>query len=127
MDPEGPLPVLDEHGAAALCCAAGGTALTPAPEPSGALECARCGHRTDLPGAGVLGDAAGDGHDSIGDTVDVTVRGDTAYSRSLGLPLLLLGLGLPFLALVGFSLRDVVRQRRAGGRSGISGAGPSSG
>jgi hypothetical protein len=34
-----------------------------------------------------------------GDTIDATVRGDTAYSQSLSLPLLLIGLGLPFVAL----------------------------
>lgn len=37
-----------------------------------------------------------DGADTsdVGKTIDVTLRGDTAYSRSLTLPLLLIGLGL---------------------------------
>jgi hypothetical protein len=37
-----------------------------------------------------------DGADTsdVGKTIDVTLRGDTAYSRALALPLLLIGLGL---------------------------------
>ena len=41
----------------------------------------------------------GNGESDVGKTVDATVRGDVAYSRSLILPILLLALGLPFLAL----------------------------
>jgi hypothetical protein len=37
----------------------------------------------------------GDGAFDVGRTVDATVRGDTAYSRSLGLPIVLIALGLP--------------------------------
>jgi hypothetical protein len=37
----------------------------------------------------------GDGASDVGRTVDATVRGDTAYSRSLGLPIVLIALGLP--------------------------------
>lgn len=52
----GTLPVLDQYGHAALCCGADGSALIPASEGSPVLMCPRCGHRTDAPGAGVLGD-----------------------------------------------------------------------
>jgi hypothetical protein len=39
----------------------------------------------------------GNGESDVGRTVDATVRGDTAYSRSLALPIILTALGLPFL------------------------------
>lgn len=42
----------------------------------------------------------GNGASDIGKTVSATVRGDTAYSRSLALPILLIALGLPFLAIL---------------------------
>lgn len=45
----------------------------------------------------------------VGDTISVTVRGDTAYRRSLGLPILLIALGTPFLALPVLAL---VQRRR---------------
>ncbi len=47
----------------------------------------------------------GNGVSDVGRTVDATVRGDAAYSRSLALPILLLALGLPFLALPVLALR----------------------
>ena len=56
----------------------------------------------------------GNGESDVGKTVSATVRGDTAYSRSLGLPVLLIVLGLPFLALPVLAIR---------GRRGGSGAG----
>jgi len=37
------------------------------------------------------------GASDVGKTVAATVRSDTAYSRSLVLPIVLIGLGLPFL------------------------------
>ena len=40
---------------------------------------------------------AGNGSWDVGETVDATVRNGTAYSRSLVLPLIMLGVGLPFL------------------------------
>ena len=43
----------------------------------------------------------GNGPSDVGKTVNATVRGDTAYSRSLVLPIVLIVLGLPFLALLG--------------------------
>ena len=51
------------------------------------------------------GFAGGDGFDDVGRTFDATVRGDTAYSRSLGLPVLLILLGLPFLLLPVVAIR----------------------
>ncbi|KRA32458.1 hypothetical protein ASD81_12905 [Nocardioides sp. Root614] len=42
------------------------------------------------------GPIQGSGDNEVGDTVTATLRGDELYSRSLGLPLILLGLGLPF-------------------------------
>lgn len=41
------------------------------------------------------GSIQGSGDDEVGKTITATVRGDELYSRSLGLPLILLGLGLP--------------------------------
>lgn len=56
------------------------------------------------------GFAGGDGFSDVGRTFDATVRGDTAYSRSLGLPILLIALGLPFILLPVAAIRD--RRRR---------------
>lgn len=42
----------------------------------------------------------GNGGWDVGKVVDATVRGDTAYSRSLVLPIVLILLGLPFLAAI---------------------------
>jgi hypothetical protein len=42
----------------------------------------------------VVGTVDGVDTDAVGKTIDVTLRGDTAYSRGLTLPLLLIGLGL---------------------------------
>lgn len=46
----------------------------------------------------------GNGESDVGKTVDATVRGDVAYSRSLALPMLLLALGLPFLTFLGIAI-----------------------
>lgn len=51
----------------------------------------------------------GNGESDVGRTVDATVRGDTAYSRSLVLPILLIALGLPFLW---FPIAAVRRRRQ---------------
>ncbi|MCP9928726.1 hypothetical protein [Cyanobium sp. CH-040] len=45
------------------------------------------------------GFTGGNGASDVGRTVDATVRGDTAYSRSFVLPVVLIAMGLPFLAL----------------------------
>ena len=42
----------------------------------------------------VFGTIDGVDTDSVGKTIDVTLRGDTAYSRGLALPLTLVGVGL---------------------------------
>lgn len=47
-----------------------------------------------------VGDLEGSDGSHVGETIHATVRGDTAYSTSLTLPFLLIGLGLPF-ALLG--------------------------
>lgn len=62
----------------------------------------------------VGGYTGGGGEGDVGKTVDVTVRGDTAYSRSIGLPILLIVLGLPFLALLIVTIRGALRDRRPG-------------
>jgi len=45
------------------------------------------------------GPIQGSGDHEVGEKVTATVRGDELYSRSLALPLILLGLGLPLLVL----------------------------
>lgn len=60
----------------------------------------------------VGGLSGGSGGWEPGETVDATVRGDTAYSRSLGLPVLLIALGLPFLAVLVLAGRAKRRSRR---------------
>jgi hypothetical protein len=61
----------------------------------------------------VIGGYNGGSSSDVGKTVTATVRGDTAYSRSLTLPLLLVALGLPFLALPVASFRHRRRRRDA--------------
>ncbi len=53
----------------------------------------------------------GNGESDVGKTVDATVRGDTAYGRSLAVPILLLALGLPFLAIPSLAIRAKWRAR----------------
>lgn len=66
-----------------------------------------CIARWTIDGRVVIGPfAGGDGFDDVGQTLDATVRGGTAYSRSIGLPILLVALGLPFLAFPVFAVRD---------------------
>lgn len=91
-------------------------------ESSGAFRRYGADRRTDcvaewtVDGRTVVGDyVGGDGVRDVGRTVDVTLRGDTAYSRSLGLPLLLVALGLPFLVLLVITLRSAWRTRRSPG------------
>ena len=63
----------------------------------------------------VEGDIEGSGSDDVGHTISATVRGDTAYSRALTLPLLLIGLGLPFLILTIRYLRTTAKRTTARG------------
>lgn len=58
----------------------------------------------------VVGTIDGVDEGDIGKTIDVTISGDTAYSRGLALPLLLLGLGL---VPVGLLILVRVRPRRS--------------
>jgi hypothetical protein len=59
-----------------------------------------------IDGETVVGNfSAGNGQGDVGRTVSATVRGDTAYSRSLGLPILLLALGLPLALFLGWSVK----------------------
>lgn len=61
----------------------------------------------------IVGTVQGVDESSIGKTVDVTLRGDEAYSRGLALPLLLIGFGLvPAVAAV-FIFRAYRRLRAA--------------
>jgi hypothetical protein len=64
-----------------------------------------CVARWTIDGAVVVGGYNGGSPSDVGTTVAATVRGHTAYSRSLALPLLLVALGLPFLALPVASFR----------------------
>ena len=77
-------------------------------------------YRTDCTAEWTIGDrtvvgvfVGGNGESDVGKTVSATVRGGTAYSRSLGLPLLLIALGLPFLLLPAAAIRRRVTGTRA--------------
>lgn len=59
----------------------------------------------------VVGTVQGATSDQVGRTVDVTVEGDTAYTRDLRLPLLLTLLGLLPLALGAALLRGMLAPR----------------
>ncbi len=54
-----------------------------------------CTARWTEDGLEKTGPIQGSGDDEVGETVTATLRGDELYSRSLALPLILLGLGLP--------------------------------
>lgn len=58
-----------------------------------------CTARWTQDGVVHFGPIQGSSDSEVGDTVTATIRGDELYSRSLGLPLILLGLGLPFCVL----------------------------
>ncbi len=57
----------------------------------------------------VVGTVDGVDIGDVGKTVDVTVRGDTAYSRSLVLPIVLVVLGLLPLAALVLIVRNLIR------------------
>jgi hypothetical protein len=83
-------------------------------------------YRTDciaewtIDGRTVIGPfTGGNGESDVGRTVDATVRGDLAYSRSLALPALLIVIGLPVLW---FALM-AIRSRRRGRGTSPAGAG----
>ncbi|MEO5842204.1 MAG: hypothetical protein ABIQ73_24685 [Acidimicrobiales bacterium] len=54
----------------------------------------------------------GNGSSDVGKQVDATVRGGTAYSRSLGLPILLIAFGLPFLVIPFFAIKRRIVDHR---------------
>jgi hypothetical protein len=54
-----------------------------------------CTARWTKDGVVHTGPIQGSGDNEVGETITATVRGDELYSRSLSLPLILLGLGLP--------------------------------
>lgn len=62
----------------------------------------------------VVGPVDGATSDQEGRTIDATVRGGTAYSRSPTVAFILIGLSLPFFLVPGRWLLTVVRRRRAG-------------
>jgi hypothetical protein len=58
----------------------------------------------------VVGEVDGATSSDIGKTIDVTLRGGTAYTRSLTLPILLLGFGLALPVLVGAGVLNARRR-----------------
>ena len=56
-----------------------------------------CTARWTEDGVEKIGPIQGSGDQEVGETVTATLRGHELYSRSLTLPLILLGLGLPLL------------------------------
>ena len=75
-----------------------------------------CTARWTEDGVERIGPIQGSGDDEVGETVTATLRGDELYSRSLTLPLILLGLGLPLLAFPFLWLKHLLAGR--GGRPG---------
>lgn len=67
-----------------------------------------CTARWSIDGREVEGPIEASGSHDVGRRVAVTIRHGTAYRRSLGLPLVLIGLGLPF---AGLLVVSVVRRR----------------
>jgi hypothetical protein len=61
----------------------------------------------------VVGTIDGAEMSDVGKTLDVTLRGDTAYTRGLALPLLLLGLGLVIVGAGVLRIRALLRPHRA--------------
>ena len=70
-----------------------------------------CTARWTQDGVEHTGPIQGSSDNEVGETVTATVRGDELYSRSLGLPLILLGLGLPLCILPFTWVRRKLRGR----------------
>ncbi len=70
-----------------------------------------CTARWTEDGVEKIGPIQGSGDQEVGETVSATLRGDELYSRSLTLPLVLLGLGLPLLVLPFLWVRRLVSRR----------------
>lgn len=71
-----------------------------------------CTARWTQDGVEHVGPIQGSGDQEVGERVTATVRGDELYSRSLSLPLVLLGLGLPLCALPFAWVRRRIRRPR---------------
>lgn len=80
-----------------------------------------CTARWTEDGVEKIGPIQGSGDQEVGETVDATLRGDELYSRSLSLPLTLIGLGLALLFLPILWVRRLIAGR--GGRAAAA-AGP---
>jgi len=71
-----------------------------------------CTARWSEDGVERIGPIQGSGDHEVGETVSATLRGDELYSRSLTLPLVLLGLGLPLLFFPVMWVRRLIADRR---------------
>ncbi len=71
-----------------------------------------CTARWTEDGVERIGPIQGSGDQEVGKTVTATLRGDELYSRSLTLPLILLGLGLPLLFFPVIWLKQLLAGRR---------------
>ena len=60
----------------------------------------------------VVGTVNGVDPESVGKTIDVTLRGDAAYSRGLALPLMLIGFGLIPVAVLALLAWTLLRPSR---------------
>ena len=72
-----------------------------------------CTARWTVDGVEHTGPIQGSGDQEVGKTVSATLRDGELYSRSLTLPLVLLGLGLPLLLLPASWLRRRIRDARS--------------
>ncbi|KAA1419151.1 hypothetical protein F0U44_11915 [Nocardioides humilatus] len=72
-----------------------------------------CMARWTQDGVEHTGPIQGSGDQEVGKKITATVRGDELYSRSLSLPLILLGLGLPLCFFPFAWLRNRLRKRSA--------------
>lgn len=71
-----------------------------------------CTARWTEDGVERIGPIQGSGDQEVGETVTATLRGDELYSRSLTLPLVLLGLGVPLLVFPFLWVRGLAARRR---------------
>lgn len=71
-----------------------------------------CTARWTQDGVVHTGPIQGSGDNEVGETITATERNGELYSRSLALPLILLGLGLPFCVLPVAWVRRRLRDRR---------------
>lgn len=69
-----------------------------------------CTARWTVDGVDYTGPIQGSGDQEVGETVEATLRDGELYSRSLTLPLILLGLGLPFCAFPVLWVRSKLRR-----------------